>query len=43
MIDKINDLFYILKSNLIPNQAYAIGTEDANLLKDIIIVCYFFG
>ena len=42
MVDKINDLD-ILKSNLIPNQAYSIGTEDAALLKDIIIACYFLG
>tara|TARA_B110000037_G_C17000003_1_gene456793 strand:+ start:153 stop:473 length:321 start_codon:yes stop_codon:yes gene_type:complete len=41
-VDKINDLA-ILKANLIPNQAYSVGTEDAALLKDIIIAGYPLG
>ena len=41
-VDKMNDLA-ILKTNLIPSQVYAVATEDASLLEDIIIAGYPLG
>lgn len=41
-VDKMNDLA-ILKTNLIPSKVYAVATEDAGLLEDIIIAGYPLG
>ena len=41
-VDKTNDLA-ILKANMIPNKVYAVATEDASLLEDIIIAGYPLG
>tara|TARA_B100001057_G_C22716721_1_gene898051 strand:- start:115 stop:1212 length:1098 start_codon:yes stop_codon:yes gene_type:complete len=41
-VDKTNDLA-ILKANITPNKVYAVATEDASLLEDIIIAGYPLG
>ena len=41
-VDKTNDLA-ILKANITPNKFYAVSTEDASLLEDIIIAGYPLG
>ena len=41
-VDKMNDLA-ILKADLTPSKVYAVATEDASLLEDIIIAGYPLG